>query len=157
MKKIFKISAIIAIPILCVVIFTTLLVSSAILRNMSTHIVGQYSISCDNFLEKCYNDQSKTGIAYDDGVYIKKYTYNEQFILLDTWKRKDNCIHYENPWFIAKTEGRIEMLKCYYPALYIIDVKQDSIYGSMDIKEYVEMREKLGVPDDMTLKVKLKI
>ena len=157
MKNILKISAIITIPILGVAIFIALLVGSALLRNMSTHITGQYSISCDNFLEKCYDDKSKTGITYDDGFYIKKYTYNEQFILLDTWKRKDDCTHYENPWFIAKTAGNIEMLKCYYPALYIIDVKQDSVYGPLEIKEYVEMRERLGVPDDMTLKVKLKI
>ncbi|MBR4402476.1 MAG: hypothetical protein IKT29_02995, partial [Flavobacteriales bacterium] len=40
---------------------------------------------------------------------------------------------------------------------YIVDKNRRDVLGPMDIKEYVEMREKLGVPDDMTLKVKLKI
>ena len=124
--------------------------------NGNETIAGKYLL--------CYDPQFTLGIKtgentwdlYDEDMFIENIEHSDDFIIIYAMlaPREMPLIH---KWDLDRKNDLEKLKNGFSPALYIIDVKQDSVYGPLEIKEYVKLREELGVPEDLILKVKMKL
>ena len=150
--------ALIIIPLSIIIIPLLILLAQGLYMwsDSPEEIAGKYLICYEPHFTLGIKTSESTWNLYDENMFIKNIEHSDDFILIYALYSPEDILQSED-WVISSWNDKEKIKNDFSPALYIIDVKQDSIYGPMDIKEYVEMREKLGVPDDMTLKVKLKI
>ena len=150
--------ALIIIPLSIIIIPLLILLAQGLYMwsDSPEEIAGKYLICYEPHFTLGIKTGESTWNLYDENMFIENIEHSDDFILIYALRSPNDILQSED--LVISIWNDVEKIKNdFSPALYIIDVKQDSIYGPMDIKEYVEMREKLGVPDDMTLKVKLKI
>ena len=104
-----------------------------------------------------YKNDGSDRIVVDE--FVTDWVYDDRFILVFQWGgekpaeqkgRYDRAVlQYENRYRLFRKQGR--------PGLWIIDKRDDAVYGPMSMTDYLEKRDSLGVPAKLRLKLKLEL
>lgn len=81
------------------------------------------------------------------GGHILFYGHNSEFILIEQ-KNRDNI---EMGMDMHFDEQMKKIFDTKFSQFYIFEIKNDSVYGPLDKIEYLEMRKKIAVPNDLKL------
>ncbi|MDD4819247.1 MAG: hypothetical protein PHD21_00195 [Flavobacteriales bacterium] len=93
---------------------------------------------------------------YDDKMYVENWENATRFVLIQAWKVPDE-IPDEQVYEIFLGRKKNDKVKYFTFCYYIIDKKENHIYGPMTMNQYAQTRDFLAVPDDVRMKVKLKL
>ena len=150
--------ALIIIPLSIIIIPLLLLLTQGLYMwsDSPKEIAGKYLICYEPHFTLGIKTGESTWDLYDEDMFIENIEHSDDFIIIYAMlaPREMSLSH---KWDLDRKNDLEKLKNGFSPALYIIDVKQDSVYGPLEIKEYVEIREELGVPEDLTLKVKMKL
>lgn len=77
---------------------------------------------------------------------IISYTFNNDFILVYQ-RPSEPCIHTE--------ATGMQIVNIDVVQFWIIDVQKESLMGPFTLSEFLKQRKKIGVPDELELKIKI--
>lgn len=127
---------IIAAPVFYITLFLALLVAGTAFVKMTEQedLGDEYVLSYDT------NDIWDNRLGREAvGAYIDTWAYDERFILALRLTREKTGLH------MGTNKNN--------PQLWIIDKSMRKIYGPLDLHEYQHMRDSLGVPEGLKMKL----
>ena len=119
-------------------------------------IGGQYAVVYVNRITLGVAYDGKSCEVYDEKMYMDTWKTSDDYVLIHSWNAPKEMPQNEAD-DVFFTDDALKIAKAFTSSYYIIEKKKDKIFGPMNIKEYAEMRDSLGVPDDVRLKIKMKL
>jgi hypothetical protein len=145
--------------IIGVILFMGMIPLSLILHQLALSpddLGGGYCVDYELYATLGENYNGNSWSIYDESMCIRDYKVTDTHIFIYAFTAPD-AMKQDKIYKYSQMSDLKQLAAGFEDVFYIVDKNRRDVLGPMDIKEYVEMREKLGVPDDMTLKIKLKI